>query len=79
MLFINKPTKVRQRANSSNAIVAVVNHAPMLRTATARSPDGPQSVVAALTDRIETLEWLVVLSRPTGRPRRGCCLRRSAA
>jgi hypothetical protein len=50
----------RQRGNNGKALVAVdvaeLNHTPMVRTGTGRSPDDHQAVVAALKARIETLE-----------------------
>jgi hypothetical protein len=50
----------RQLGNNGKALVAVdlaeINHTPMLRTATRRSPDDHQAVAAALKARIETLE-----------------------
>jgi hypothetical protein len=50
----------RQRANNGKALVAVdlaeVNHTPMVRTVTARSPDDYQAVAATLKARIEMLE-----------------------
>jgi hypothetical protein len=50
----------RQRANDGKALVAVdvaeLNHKPMLRTVTGRSPDDPRAIAAALKTRIETLE-----------------------
>jgi chromosome segregation ATPase len=50
----------RQRANSGKALVAVdlteVDHTPMLRTLTGRSPDDHRAVAATLKARIEALE-----------------------
>jgi hypothetical protein len=50
----------RQRGNNGKALVAVdvaeLNHTPMVRTGTRRSPDDHQAVAAALKARIETLE-----------------------
>jgi hypothetical protein len=50
----------RQRGNNGKALVAVdlaeLNHTPMPRAATGRSPDDHHAVAAALKARIETLE-----------------------
>jgi hypothetical protein len=50
----------RQRGNNGKALVAVdlaeINHTPIHRPVTRRSPDDHQSVAAALKARIETLE-----------------------
>jgi hypothetical protein len=50
----------RQRANNGKALVAVdlaeINHTPVPRTVTRRSPDDHQAVAATLKARIETLE-----------------------
>jgi chromosome segregation ATPase len=50
----------RQRANDGKALVSVdlaeLNHKPMLRTVTRRSPDDHRAVAAALKTRIEALE-----------------------
>jgi hypothetical protein len=50
----------RQRGNNGKALVAVdlaeINHTPMQRAATRRSPDDHQAVAATLKARIETLE-----------------------
>jgi hypothetical protein len=54
--LVNRWRLPRRRANNSNAIMAEVNHTPMLRTLTAGSPDDHPSVVAPLMARIETLE-----------------------
>jgi hypothetical protein len=57
----------RQRGNNGKALVAVdvaeLNHTPMTRTGTRRSPDDHHAVVAALKARIETLEAEVANSR----------------
>jgi hypothetical protein len=49
----------RQRANNGKARVAIdlaeVNHTPMVRTVTTRSPDDHQAVAATLKARIETI------------------------
>jgi hypothetical protein len=50
----------RQRGNNGKALVAVdlaeLNHTPMPRPATGRSPDDHHAVATALKARIETLE-----------------------
>jgi chromosome segregation ATPase len=50
----------RQRGNNGKALVAVdlaeINHTPMLRTVTRRSPNDHQAVAASLKARIEMLE-----------------------
>jgi hypothetical protein len=50
----------RQRGNNGKALVAVdlaeINHTPMVRTGTKRSPDDHHAVITALKVRIETLE-----------------------
>jgi hypothetical protein len=50
----------RQRANNGKALVAVdvaeLNHTPMPRAVTGRSPDDRHAVAVALKARIETLE-----------------------
>jgi chromosome segregation ATPase len=50
----------RHRGNDGKALVAVdlaeINHKPILRSVTSRSPDDHQAVAAALKARIETLE-----------------------
>jgi hypothetical protein len=50
----------RQRGNNGKALVAVdlaeINHTPMPRAATGRSPDDHQAVIARLKARIEMLD-----------------------
>jgi hypothetical protein len=58
--LVNRLRLPRQRANNGKALVAVdlaeINHTPVPRTITRRSPDDHQAVAAALKARIETLE-----------------------